>query len=63
MKVRYCCPHCGWTYDPQAEKGWSFVPVHMKGQAQESIRCPGSGQAPRNADSDKRPLWQDGGAE
>jgi hypothetical protein len=28
----------------------------------ESIQCPGSGQLPRCAASDKRPLWKDGGS-
>lgn len=29
------------------------------GAAEEEIECPGSGQQPRNAEADFRPLWKD----
>jgi len=66
----YKCPHCGWTYDP-AVSGHGLVPWHQvrnddpgsehvvdraKGIARP---CPGYQQVPRNAESDRRPLWSE----
>jgi uncharacterized membrane-anchored protein YjiN (DUF445 family) len=50
------CPHCGWTYDPAVEgDSYNLVPDHwFRGE-----ECPGHNQHPRNAESDKRPLWRD----
>jgi hypothetical protein len=52
------CPHCGFKYDPSINgEGYQLVPNHWyKGED-----CPGQDQHPRNAESDKRPLWKDGG--
>jgi hypothetical protein len=55
------CPHCGMTYDPRD------VPPHLKSVEHlvpehffnHPERCPGSWQNPRNAESDRRPLWKD----
>ena len=46
------CPHCGRIY-PNLRT--ALIPRHQLG----SEVCPGSGQYPRNAESDKRPLWKD----
>ncbi len=59
----YKCPHCGREYSRQACR--PFVPVHnvdWRHPATGEIRrsqCPGSKQNPRNALSDRRPLWKD----
>lgn len=68
------CPHCGITN--KRWRSCSLIPKHtfivkaardMKaaalesGASEEEIVCPGSGQYPRCAASDKRPLWKDGG--
>ena len=45
------CPHCGWKYEGRG----GLVPIHFT--ANPGGRCQGSGQVPRNAESDKRPLW------
>lgn len=47
------CPYCGWQFDPTN----SMVPAHYFPGPEEP--CPGSCQAPRNSESDKRPLWKD----
>jgi hypothetical protein len=53
---RMMCPHCGWTYDPSINgEGYSLVPNHWF----KAVDCPGQGQHPRNAESDKRPLWRE----
>lgn len=50
------CPYCGWTYDPSINgDGYDLVPNHWY----KAEDCPGQQQHPRNADSDKRPLWRD----
>jgi hypothetical protein len=50
------CPHCGREYSAKACK--PLVPKH--GLCAERITvCPGSGQVPRNAETDRRPLWKD----
>lgn len=74
MNNIYKCPHCGREYSSRACK--PLIPDHdfiaraasqMSGAAMDSgayeelVKCPGSGQTPRNAQSDKRPLWKDGG--
>lgn len=45
------CPHCG----AEVEIHDSLTEFHNWGFAQ--VVCPGSGQNPRNAESDGRPLW------
>ena len=60
MKSLKMCPHCGRTFLPRKCK--PLVPKHEwlpNYYATESVACPGSEQHPRNADSDKRPLWKD----
>lgn len=58
------CPHCGMIYD-RNEVPWhlrsveGLVPEHFLKDTTE--RCPGSWQAPRNPESDRRPLWSEGG--
>lgn len=59
---RAMCPHCGWTYPSciaYDNDGVGLVPVHS--DASTNYRCDGSEQAPRNPESDRRPLWKDGG--
>jgi Rad3-related DNA helicase len=66
------CPYCGREYSQRACK--PLIPAHSfvsnnprvmtaavlnSGASEEEIRCPGSGQVPRNAESDRRPLWKD----
>lgn len=70
----YMCPFCGRQYSARACK--PLIPTHVfvtsglrhmsaaaleSGAAEEEMECPGSGQTPRNAESDRRPLWKDGG--
>ena len=56
------CPHCGKVYKNLRTP---LIPEHTSDNlyVQPSIGvwiiCPGSGQYPRNALSDKRPLWKD----
>lgn len=50
------CPHCGREYSAGACK--PLVPAHSWPRT-EAKRCPGSGQTPRNAESDMRLLWKD----
>ena len=58
------CPHCGMTYLP-SQVPWhlnsvqQLVPEHFYPESPE--RCPGSWQNPRNALTDHRRLWKDGG--
>lgn len=53
-KSTYKCPHCGWEYPAKGD----LVPTHDYPKPCRSV-CPGSGQAPRNALTDNRPLWKD----
>lgn len=56
------CPHCGREYSARACK--PLIPQHSWVNRQGEtvpVHCPGSGQVPRCAASDKRPLWKDGG--
>lgn len=59
------CPHCGWRYrwrDHETDP-WGFVglvPIHGS-PLPNAEPCPGTGQAPRNPESDRRRLWKDGG--
>ncbi len=57
------CPHCGREYSQQACK--PLIPQHNYDHYPEPPRepmpCPGSRQHPRNAETDMRPLWKDGG--
>jgi hypothetical protein len=50
------CPHCGREYSPQACK--PLIPTHDWPPPCRAV-CPGSGQIPRNAETDRRPLWKD----
>ncbi len=61
------CPHCGWRYTPQQHgkntlgvSAFEHVPDHLDGGT-VFRKCDGSGQRPRNAESDRRPLWKEGG--
>lgn len=59
MDDKFKCPHCGWVYDPEKHKfRFGAVPTHDFQKLCRSV-CPGSSQAPRNAETDKRPLWKD----
>jgi len=57
------CPHCGREYSQRACR--PLVPVHKIKQYNSHTcdkrleQCPGSGQVPRNAETDMRPLWKD----
>lgn len=51
----YKCPYCGLTYNPD-HVGYGKVPKHTQGP--DDTVCPGVGQCPRNADTDRRPLWK-----
>lgn len=58
------CPHCGREYSQRACK--PLVPEHGYSPPRRGVEiavtamvCPGSGQVPRNAESDRRPLWKD----
>lgn len=46
------CPNCGWCYPARV---LGLVPDHELELPSEL--CPGSGQVPRNPESDRRPLW------
>lgn len=48
------CPHCGSLGPVDPETG--LVPTHDWPKPMRQV-CPGSGQKPRNAESDRRPLW------
>lgn len=62
VQSKYKCPHCGWTYDPSKhEDGFSFVPDHLADSYDRLMSCEGALEHPRNAESDRRPLWKDGG--
>lgn len=52
-KLKYMCPHCGEIFSRTQR---TLIPTH--GKLGERV-CPGSGQIPRNPDSDKRLLWKD----
>ena len=68
----YMCPHCGERF---AKLYRHLIPKHILRDRDTSrmpiadldvidmvwTLCPGSGQNPRNAESDKRRLWKDGG--
>jgi hypothetical protein len=53
---RYMCPHCGEIFTRLAD---SLIPTHDFPKPCREV-CPGSGQTPRNPDSDRRRLWKDG---
>lgn len=53
-KFTRMCPHCGWRFDIARGR---LVPPH--GCEGHAVQCPGTGQNPRNPESDKRPLWKD----
>jgi len=62
--TKYKCPHCGWLYNPSDYvDGFALVPDHIDpNYTGDKLRsCDGALQHPRNAESDKRPLWRDGG--
>jgi hypothetical protein len=52
MSNKIMCPECGQIFDKQGP----LVPNHISINSLPS-NCAGSGQAPRNPESDKRPLW------
>lgn len=58
------CPQCGWQYDPHDwphnELPHELVPIHSQTVASSAV-CLGTGQHPRNPETDRRPLWKDGG--
>ncbi len=54
--TQYKCPHCGKLY--QMAECTPLIPTHDYPPLCRSV-CPGSGQHPRNAMSDRRPLWKD----
>lgn len=55
----FMCPWCGGKYDPATvADGYTSVPRHDH----EGIVCQGSDQAPRNAVTDRRPLWSQSGS-
>lgn len=54
----YMCPHCGREYSPRACRG-QLIPNHTWGKMRAI--CPGSMQTPRNAQTDRRPLWSEQG--
>lgn len=64
QKTEYKCPHCGWMYDPadpelqNQSPVVALVPEHNYPPTESAV-CPGSNQIPRNALSDRRPLWKD----
>jgi len=62
-RIEYMCPHCGWRFDALlAHDNSGLVPHHAYPPTPVGGRlCPGSDQAPRNPESDRRPLWKDGG--
>ena len=65
-RIEYMCPHCGWRFDALlAHRNNGLVPLHSQTAAIDSEAvgnsCPGGDQHPRNPDSDRRPLWKDGG--
>jgi len=47
------CPHCGWR--PSWLYKYSLIPWHSFA----GFWCPGSMQYPRNANSDRRSMWND----
>jgi hypothetical protein len=49
------CPYCGREYSMRACR--PLIPIHEF--PEPSLVCPGSNQYPRNAESDRRPLWKD----
>ena len=51
--AKMICPHCG--MEPKALVDYHLIPEHSL----ENRKCPGSGQIPRNAESDRRPLWKE----
>ena len=50
------CPHCGREYSLRACN--PNIPTHDWPPPCRAV-CPGSGQIPRNALTDNRPLWKD----
>lgn len=51
------CPHCGELFTPAQLKS-DLTPTHDFPRPCRAV-CPGSGQYPRDAESDNRPLWKD----
>ena len=54
------CPYCGERFTRselvRAMPIPSLIPMHYFDRRE----CPGVGQNPRNAETDRRPLWKDG---
>lgn len=57
-ETMFKCPHCGKEFKQSACK--PLVPYHDYPPGCRAV-CPGSKQDPRNAETDMRPLWKDGG--
>lgn len=57
IRIPEMCPHCGLRYDRQI-CGDGLVPVHHAAEPTRGV-CPGSGQVPRNPETDRRPLWSE----
>lgn len=54
-QIKFMCPHCGEIFTRLTNE---LIPTHDWPRPCRQV-CPGSGQVPRNPDSDKRPLWKD----
>jgi hypothetical protein len=52
--VKIMCPHCGQVFASSAP----LIPTHDWPKPCRQV-CPGSGQIPRNPETDRRPLWKD----
>lgn len=52
MTTKMMCPHCG---EMVGTRNHLTVPHPL--ETDQRAVCPGSGQVPRNAESDRRVLW------
>lgn len=52
------CPHCGQLFAYESLLYNALIPTHDEVPPLRAV-CPGSGQAPRNPNTDRRPLWKD----
>jgi hypothetical protein len=50
------CPQCGRLFERDELVRRELIPEHPEAMG-VICGCPGSRQAPRNAESDRRPLW------
>lgn len=61
MEPQVMCPHCGELFGYRALMKSAIagkIPTHDYQKPCRSV-CPGSLQAPRNPQTDRRPLWKD----